>query len=192
MRFLLVLVFISFQIFAAADPDLRKELESMAKEDQDIREKVGQLGWENTSEDLVTQMKLIDKNNTQRLKQIIEEFSWVTVDLVGESGVSSAFLIIQHSPDKQFQERMLPVLKKSYLDGDGISGQEFALLTDRVLVHQGKEQLYGTQLDISDNKLSFDPIFDEQNVDQRRVELGMPSLKEYKKIIEEVYGMKVK
>ena len=87
---------------------------------------------------------------------------------------------------------MLPHLKRSFLNGEGVSGQEFALLQDRVLVHQNKLQLYGTQLNILDGELVFDPIFDEEHVDKRRAEVGLPPLDEYKKIVADAYGMSVK
>ena len=111
---------------------------------------------------------------------------------MGRSGVSAAFLIVQHSSDLKFQEAMLPHLKRSFLNGEGVSGQEFALLQDRVLVHQNKLQLYGTQLNILDGELVFDPIFDGEHVDKRRAEVGLPPLDEYKKIVADAYGMSVK
>lgn len=87
---------------------------------------------------------------------------------------------------------MLPLLKQSFLNGEGVTGQEFALLTDRVLVHQNKAQLYGTQLKILDGELVFNPILDKENVNSRRAEVGLFSLEEYKKIVAEAYGMPVK
>ena len=87
---------------------------------------------------------------------------------------------------------MLPLLKQSFLNGEGVTGQEFALLTDRVLVHQNKPQLYGTQLNILNGELVFDPILDKESVNKRRAEVGLPSLEEYKKVVAEAYGMPVK
>jgi hypothetical protein len=192
MRNLLLIIFFSFHCFAATNPELQNELEAMGKANQDIRNEIGEIGWENAPSELVEKMSLIDNKNTERLKEVIEQYSWVTKDLVGESGVSAAFLIIQHSPDNKFQEEMLPVLKQSYLNGEGVSGQEFALLTDRVLVDQDKQQIYGTQLNITDGELVFEPIFDKENLDIRRAEVGLPSLEEYKKLVSEAYGMTVK
>ncbi|XZE37267.1 DUF6624 domain-containing protein [Pirellulaceae bacterium SH501] len=39
---------------------------------------------------------------------------------------------------------MLPLVEKSFQAGE-LSGQSFALLTDRINVRQGKPQLFGTQ-----------------------------------------------
>ena len=192
MRIFLVIIFFSFHCLAASNIGLQKELEAMVKADQDIRNEIGSVGWENAPRELFEKMDLIDVRNTDRLKEIIEKYSWVTAGLVGKSGVSAAFLIVQHSPDYKFKEEILPLLKQSYLNGEGVTGQQVALLTDRVLVYQGKPQIYGTQLNILDGELVFNPISDKENVDRRRSEVGLPPLEEYKKLISEAYGMPVK
>jgi hypothetical protein len=52
--------------------------------------------------------------------------------------------------------------------------------------------LYGTQLNILNGELVFDPILDKENVNKRREEVGLPSMEEYEKIVAEAYGMPVK
>lgn len=192
MRTLLFLVLFSFNSLAASNIQLQRELVSMAQSDQSIRNDIAKIGWNTPPPELLEKLRLIDAKNTKRLKEIIEQYAWVNENLVGRSGVSAAFLIVQHSSDLKFQEAMLPHLKRSFLNGEGVSGQEFALLQDRVLVHQNKLQLYGTQLNILDGELVFDPIFDEEHVDKRRAEVGLPPLDEYKKIVADAYGMSVK
>ena len=192
MRNLLFLVLFSFNSLAASNIQLQRELVSMAQSDQSIRNDIAKIGWNTPPPELLEKLRLIDAKNTKRLKEIIEQHAWVNENLVGRSGVSAAFLIVQHSSDLKFQEAMLPHLKRSFLNGEGVSGQEFALLQDRVLVHQNKLQLYGTQLNILDGELVFDPIFDEEHVDKRRAEVGLPPLDEYQKIVADAYGMSVK
>ncbi|CAA0357061.1 conserved exported hypothetical protein [Alteromonas infernus] len=192
MRLSLLIILFSFQCIAASNSELQKELVSMAKADQEVRNEIVSIGWKNAPSDLLEKMRLIDARNTDRLNEIVKKHSWVTEDLVGKKGVSAAFLIVQHSPDYKFQEEMLPLLKQSFLNGEGVTGQEFALLTDRVLVHQNKPQLYGTQLNILNGELVFDPILDKGSVNKRRAEVGLPSLEEYKKVVAEAYGVPVK
>jgi hypothetical protein len=55
-------------------------------------------------------------------------------------------------------------------------------------VAEKKKQRYGTQFRMTDGKLEPSPIEDEANVDRRRKEVGLPSLAEYRKTIEEIYG----
>ncbi|MBB1339931.1 DUF6624 domain-containing protein [Pseudoalteromonas sp. SR44-2] len=190
MRYLFLLLIIPFYSFAEINLPLQKELIEMEIEDQHIRNKIGEAGWQNPPKALLEQMMKIDESNTGKLKAIIKKHHWVTRDLVGVKGVGAAFLVIQHSPDVAFKVKMLPYLKQSYLNGEGVSGQQVALLTDRALIAQGKKQIYGTQADVSEGKVMFSPIEDETNVDKRREEMNMPSLDFYLKIMEKMYGIK--
>ena len=190
MRYLFLLLIIPLHSFAEINLPLQKELIEMEIEDQHIRNKIGEAGWQNPPKALLEQMMKIDESNTGKLKAIIKKHHWLTRDLVGVKGVGAAFLVIQHSPDVAFKVKMLPYLKQSYLNGEGVSGQQVALLTDRVLIAQGKKQIYGTQADVSEGKVVFNPIEDETNVDIRREEMNMPSLDFYLKIMEKMYGIK--
>ena len=190
MRYLFLLLIIPLHSFAEINLPLQKELIEMEIEDQHIRNKIGEAGWQNPPKALLEQMMKIDESNTGKLKAIIKKHHWVTRDLVGVKGVGAAFLVIQHSPDVAFKVKMLPYLKQSYLNGEGVSGQQVALLTDRALIAQGKKQIYGTQADVSEGKVMFSPIEDETNVDKRREEMNMPSLDFYLKIMEKMYGIK--
>ncbi len=67
------------------------------------------------------------------------------------------------------------------------SPQDLADLTDRVLVGQQKRQVYGTQFRVVDGKLKPQPIEDEEHVDDRRKEVGLPPLKAYLKLAEEAF-----
>ena len=72
------------------------------------------------------------------------------------------------------------------------SGVDLAYLTDRVLVAEKKQQIYGTQFRLMDGKMEPYSIADEKNVDRRRKEVGLPSLAEYRKMLEAVYKPKTK
>nr|WP_208759372.1 DUF6624 domain-containing protein [Salinivibrio costicola] len=158
IRSIFIIFITSFPALSAINADLKLELEEMAIADQSIRNKIREVGWKNAQSDLLSKLELVVRKNTEKLKEIIDEHSWVTADLVGKSGVSAAFLIIQHSPDNSFKEKMLPFLKQSYINNEGVTGQEFALLTDRVLVAQGKAQIYGTQLRIEKTYYFLSPL----------------------------------
>jgi hypothetical protein len=190
MRYLLVLFFFPLSVLAEVNSILQSELVEMGVQDQKIRNEVGEAGWNNAPKELLEKLQKIDENNTDKLKFIIKEYSWVTRDLVGVEGVEAAFLIIQHSEDLGFKEQMLPFLKESYLNDEGVDGQQVALLTDRILITQGKKQIYGTQVDLSGGQIIIKPIEDIANVDKRRAEMKMPSLDLYLKLLGEVYGIK--
>lgn len=190
MRYLFILLFFPLSVLAEVNSILQSELIEMGIQDQKIRNEVGEAGWNNAPKELLEKLQKIDKSNTDKLKFIIKEYSWVTKDLVGVEGVEAAFLIIQHSDDLGFKEQMLPFLKESYLNDEGVDGQQVALLTDRILITQGNKQIYGTQVDLSGGQIIVKPIEDIANVDKRRAEMKMPSLDLYLKLLGEVYGIK--
>ncbi|OZG70736.1 hypothetical protein BTA51_24430 [Hahella sp. CCB-MM4] len=183
----LMILLASFWAQAQLNLELQQELLNMETEDQGIRKVFEEKGWENISTELHEEMLRIDEKNTKRVKEILDQHGWPTKDLIGEEGMLAVFLIIQHSPDIDFQRSMLPLLTSSYENNEGISGQDVALLTDRVRVNLGQKQLYGTQLEVVEGRLVFLPIEDEENVDQRRAKMDMIPLAEYLKMVEEVY-----
>jgi hypothetical protein len=70
---------------------------------------------------------------------------------------------------------------------DQVSQQDFAYLTDRVLLAEGKQQLYGTQFTLEKGKCKPRPLEDEANVDKRRAAVGLPPLAVYLKQAEAFY-----
>jgi hypothetical protein len=190
MRLVLILISLfPLLVDAQSNPNLQSELVNMARVDQSIRQEVGEAGWSNAPRALLDKLANVDKKNTERLKEIFAKKGWVNSEQVGKKGVSAAFLIIQHSPDTEFQKRMLPKIKQSYLADEGISGEQVALLTDRVYVRDGKQQIYGTQARVVSGEIMFEPIKDPETVDERRAEMNMSTLSTYKKLLEEAYGM---
>ncbi len=189
-KIVFLLIFTPLFVFAELDETLQSQLLSMAEADQLVRKQLGEAGWDKAPKELHAKLSKVDQENTEKLKAILNERAWFSLDEVGKEGIGAAFLIIQHSPDREFQKTMLPILKESYLKDEGVSGQEVALLTDRVLIHMGQKQLYGTQADIKNGEISFLPISNEELVDQRRSEMNLPPMDFYKKLLEEMYGLK--
>ena len=83
----------------------------------------------------------------------------------------------------------MPLVRAAVEAGE-LEPRSFALLQDRILVGEGKPQVFGTQLYTSDvtGKLELYPIEDEANVDSRRLEVGLEPLSDYVKRIRERYG----
>jgi hypothetical protein len=99
---------------------------------------------------------------------------------------------VQHADwDTAFQNRCLTLVQQAFAEGDA-SGQSLALLTDRVRVHQGRPQLYGSQTRFVDHTVLVDPIEDEVHVDERRARLGLPPMAEYLKLLKEMYHLEKK
>lgn len=169
--------------------NLRKELLNMCKEDQEIRQQLINVGVDKLAlyPGLIAKLKEIDSKNLKKIKEIIKKFGWPGISLVGIDGENAAFLLVQHADtDIKFQKECLLLIKKAAEKGEA-GNQTLPYLTDRVLVKEGKKQIYGTQAKIIKGELIFDPIEDMANVNTRRKEVGLPPLEEYKKLIEKMY-----
>jgi hypothetical protein len=134
-------------------------------------------------------MQAIDAENTARMKAIIKQHGWPGPELVGEDGTEAAFLLVQHA-DHEFQKQALPLVRKAYR-AHKLQGQDYALLLDRVLIGDGKPQVYGTQAKPFDqwqgHEPALEPIADEKNVDKRRREVGLFPLAEYLRLLRQIY-----
>jgi Family of unknown function (DUF6624) len=167
------------------EPAPRRELLKRLEQDQAIRDELTNKGLENPDKAIMASMQAIDTSNTERMRTIVRHYGWPNPRLVGRDGTDAAFLLVQHA-NLAFQKEMLPLIEKAHKQGE-LSGQRYALLLDRVLVGEGKRQVYGTQAKLKGKEFVPDPIEDESNVDKRRAEVGLPPLSEYLKVLKREY-----
>lgn len=128
----------------------------------------------------------VDERNRNRLKEIFKEYGFPTKKLVGKDAMQGIFLMIQHSDgDKEWQKSQLPNIEKAVKNGD-MNGQSYAYLYDRIKINNGEKQLYGTQF------ANVDPISkiveladteDLDNLEKRRMEIGMMPIQMYKEFM---------
>ncbi|MDG4793088.1 DUF6624 domain-containing protein [Micromonospora sp. WMMD1082] len=164
------------------DDELRCELLALADEDQRVRNsasvRAGPGG--EISDDPAREWARVDERNTARLAEIVSEHGWPTRSLVGDDGANAAWLLAQHadrSPDEQ--QRFLDLMRAA-VDANEASAVDLAYLTDRVAIHAGQPQIYGTQLRRDPGgRLRAYPIASPDTVDQRRAALGLCSLVDY-------------
>lgn len=99
--------------------------------------------------------------------------------MIGNQGNSTLFLVIQHS-DIQTQEKYLPMMREAAAKGNA-SVSSLALLEDRVALRKGGKQIYGSQVskDQETGEYFILPLIDPDNVDKRRLEVGLESIQEY-------------
>ncbi|HEU4807639.1 MAG TPA: DUF6624 domain-containing protein, partial [Homoserinimonas sp.] len=121
-----------------------------------------------------------DQARTDRLEQIIYEFGWPTVSLVGEDGEDAAWAMAQHSDlDREFQRFALEQLRAA-VDIDQASPGNLAYLEDRVATGAGEPQTYGTQVRCGpDGPVPATPINDETGLEQRRADAGLDPFADY-------------
>src|SRR5690554_2552103 len=117
---------------------------------------------------------------TDRLEEIILDFGWPTIGLVGEDGDEAAWAIAQHSDlDPEFQRFALDHLREAAAI-DQASPGNLAYLEDRVAAGAGEPQTYGTQVRCGpDGPEPATPIIDESQLEQRRADAGLPPFADY-------------
>jgi hypothetical protein len=160
------------------NPTLGLRLIAIAKADQDMRNNAihNKGEWDHS----------LDKKHTQALKEIIAEYGWPTIPMVGVEASNDAWLIAQHADhDVLFQKECLALLKK--VSSGEVPLNNIAYLEDRILVAEHKPQLYGTQFQGTGPNMKPQPIHDKSHVDARRKEMGLGTLEEYTKLMFETY-----
>lgn len=172
-----------------ARPDLQAELLSMAAADQAARQSVIEKGMAELDSAAVSHMAAVDEANLRRLRAIVSEHGWPGVALVGRAGSSAAFLLVQHAPPPDLAA-LFPMLEAAFAAGD-LPGADYAAAADRVRVHRGEPQVYGTQVvpvnAWAGGRPAPYPIEAPEGVDERRAEMGLPPLEAYLGLIEETY-----
>ncbi len=170
----------------AINEALKTELETILKADQHGRVMIDsvQKKFGIESKELLALMESIalnDSINLKKVSSIITRYGWPGKSLAGDNGNRAAFLVIQHA-ELVAQKKYLPLLKESVTKGES-KANHLAFLEDRILMREGKPQVYGTQIisDTATGKWKIYPIEDEKNVDERRSKIGLKPLAEYVK-----------
>ncbi len=170
-----------------SNDSLRGVLLDLGRADQAVRS-AGGLADSMADPDFGRRMAAADSTNGAALRAIIDRFGWPTRSLVGVEGASAAFLIAQHSPALQHEAL---TLMRALPPGE-VSPGDLAMLEDRVRVHDGQPQRYGTHLSLdSTGPIRFDPIEDLEHLDARRAEAGLPPIPVYTCMMRAVYGRDV-
>lgn len=126
----------------------------------------------------------VDRDNTSWLADVIDAHGWPGRRLVGEDGANAAWLLAQHADhDPTFQRHCLDLLTAAVAAGEA-EPVNLAYLTDRVAVHEGRPQVYGTQLRREGSRSVPAEIASPELVEQRRAKVGLMPLADYLAIIE--------
>lgn len=163
-------------------PALRESLLEMEREDQAVRFADLQ------NPQAVEKLFAVDAGNLVRIKKLVATRGFPTVEMVGQDGFNAAWLLVQHADrDPAFQQQVLDVLIEERL----IAGEQLALLTDRVVVAQGKPQRYGSQFTEKDGHRIPRPIEEPiEKLDDRRKAMGMMPFADYRCAMDVMYPVR--
>ncbi len=88
------------------------------------------------------------------------------------------FLVIQHSNLKA-REKYYPLFERAAENGD-LNWKALSIMSDRIRVNKGLKQIYGSQIHKdSTGKIVLYPIEDFQNLNKRRLKIGLDPIEEY-------------
>ena len=167
------------------DKPLKKKLEQILIRDQTLRliyleaEKKFKHDSENMKY-IASLMAQQDSINEHEVINIIEHRGWVGKSLVGNRANTALWIVIQHAP-LEIQEKYLPLLEESVKKGES-KGEHLALLKDRILMRNGKPQIYGSQIiQEGDNPPHVYKIENPEYVNKRRKEIGLSPIEDYVK-----------
>lgn len=123
-------------------------------------------------------MQKIDSINVQKVERIITKYGYPGKTLVGEPENTAVFYVIQHSNKISKYYKLIEKAGKT----KELPYKYAAMMLDRKLTGEGKEQIYGTQVYMkminnpkTGKKEPFEyvmPIKDAKNVNKRRKEAG--------------------
>lgn len=191
------LVFILISTFAAGqnkiNSALKHELDSIYQQDQHLRELVSSELLQTKGDSIADSYKIpksellnyivrsipvIDSLNLLRVDQIIRQYGYPGLSLVGPGTNEAAFFVIQHSSKI---DKYLSLIKKA-ADKKELNFRLYAMMLDRSLMYSGKEQIYGTQgmginavnaqTGAKEFRYIIWPIKDPAHVNERRKKAG--------------------
>ncbi|WP_405329134.1 BT_3928 family protein [Leeuwenhoekiella sp. LLG6367-2.1] len=177
---------------AAIDFDLKNRLDSIAKYDQlyrpllqetdlEKREALAQklgLAKEDYTGDLWKKQLLLDTSNLKVVKNILDNYGYPGKSIVGEPTNLIALDVIEHNPIHI--DQYIDLFKEAAAKGE-LPMTRVAALEDKYLMQQHKEQIYGTQAQITAaNGFFIWPIKDPEGVNRRRADAGFDrTIEEY-------------
>ena len=156
---------------------IKLTLEEMYETDQMYRQEVSDMiiNKEPFNFELVNKMNKADSINQIEVVKLLDQYGWLPKSKIGEDASDAIFYIIQHSP-LETMEVYFPQLKQ-LASKDEASAVHAAMMEDRILMYQGKHQIYGTQaksMDLGDGNTDtyIWPIRNPENVNERRKTAG--------------------
>jgi hypothetical protein len=152
------------------DRTLRAELLRRAAHDKELRLAVRA----HHSKNNLARIREADRENTAWLASVVRSHGWPGVSLVGVKAAHAAWLLAQHADaSPAIQQEFHAALAAAVAKGDA-AARDLAYLEDRVRIHAGRPQLYGTQF-VVNVAAGFHPhpIEDIEHLAERRAQVGL-------------------
>jgi hypothetical protein len=157
---------------------LNLELETINLQSLSIRKNVlptiKNFGYESPQMDSLNSLiKSFDSLALNKVESIISTYGWLGKSKVGELANTTLFIIVQHANDNSVREKFYPLLEESVNEGES-RPSDWATMRDRILIQNGKPQIYGTQTDHAGQLL---PVENRKELNKRRRRVGLKRIK---------------
>lgn len=131
------------------------------------------------------QQKIYEKNhlsNEDKIRQYLDTYGWPDPKDSGERGNWTICNVIQHS-DNAVRIKYLPMMEEA-VKAKKLEPRFLVRAADRIATEQGELQIYGGQMKFYPETKSFNvwPVFDPENIDKRRAEIGLGPIAEFLKL----------
>jgi hypothetical protein len=190
-----ILPFVSACSGSGINQELQTQLLEMARADQSLRDR-GMALMQGLPESQANFMLFIDEQNElndanfARLEDVIATHGWPGHSLVGAEGADAALIVFSHASLDQ-QKAVLPMLREAVAAGQ-VSASQLARREDSILVNSGNRQIYGTHfVSDADGHPVLAPVQDPANLEERRRSVGLPSMEEQFRQLEQELGMPI-
>ncbi len=119
-----------------------------------------------------TQMRAGAEPNVRRLQEIIAQYGWPTISMVGVRGAhAAAYIAISAADNTDLKPTVLTLMEPLVHRGE-VPAADYAMLYDQVHT----PQRYGTQVACENGEVEpSKPIEDPGHLDERRAALGLPN-----------------
>lgn len=187
----LILLSATHLSMAQTNPKLSAKIDSLYAIDQNMQQAIISASQNNaTQPELQRLEKLKDEifqKNIPLLKEILKKNGLPTYKLVGKKSSDNFMVMANHSfADIAFQKEVIHLANKETAE-KSISGNQLALLTDKMLLKSGQKQIFGTQCTYKNGVAIAQPIANEKNVDKRRKKAGLTPLATYLSMMTELH-----
>lgn len=188
---LAVVLAFSYAVSAqVSNPALRDELLAMEKVDQEERRKCSGGDADFQMKCYVEIAKTIDAPNTGRLIAIFNTHGLPGTKMVGREGLNAFMILLQHTIGDELRLKAVKPITKAFKRKE-ITPQDYANFIDRLRLHQGKGQLYGSGFEFKDGKMVLSKTEDLKHLEKRRRRIGLPPMSETVKMMKETYKLEI-
>ena len=142
-----------------------------------------------------TEMERVDSLNQAIVFGILDKEGWPSH--LSDKANRAIWIIVDHS-DHTYRSKYLELVKKKADEGV-LDKTDYAILNDRVLMEEGKPQIYGTQIKIAativDAEIAMQlflwPVENPATLDSLRSSMGLSPIEEYLKTSSESVGKEI-